>query len=462
MPYSTGPSDSRPRSSGLPDSRSRSEMTQAGSSSPTRSDDARLPHLVIVGNGMAAHRLIETLAAKSNAPRHITVIGAEPHAAYNRILLSSWLAGDVEQDGLTLTPPHDSAVTVDQRLGARVERIDRTRRLVECDDGEVIPYDHLVLALGSRSAMPQIPGITLTGVSGFRDLDDAARLADAAKAGGAAVVVGGGLLGLEAAAGLAARGMQVCVLQRSPRLMNRQLDATASTMLASEIEGRGIHLETGARLAEIVGDENGQVAGVRLEDDERLLPANCVVIAAGITPNAELGRDAGLDCDRAIVVDDTLATSDPDISALGECCQFEDTTYGLVEPIWHQVEVLARRLCGEPSAPYHERACATKLKVSGVSLYAFGPTEAEDGHEVLSYRDQGEYRRLLLRDGRLEGAVLYGDTRMGPWLFRLAEQGLRLDQVRHSLLLGQADTEALLADDATTDTDPSTTEQDAA
>ncbi|MBY5928293.1 FAD-dependent oxidoreductase [Halomonas sp. DP8Y7-3] len=429
--------------------------------SPSTEASPTTGHLVIIGNGMAAHRLVSRLKGRSGAPSHITLIGAEPHPAYNRILLSSWLAGDIERESMALSLDDHPFPIVGQRLGTRVVNIDRRRQRVECGDGEVLCYDHLVLATGSRSAMPEIPGIDLEGVHGFRDLDDAARLAAIAEAGGTAVVVGGGLLGLEAAAGLAGRGMQVSVVQRSSRVMNRQLDAVAASMLATELGQRGITLHTGARLDAIIGDHGGKVSGVRLSGQPTALEADCVVIAAGITPNIDLGQAAGLHCDRAIHVDDGLATSDPRISAVGECCQFGDSTYGLVEPIWRQVEILAARLSGEAADAYSDKPCATKLKVSGVDLYAFGPTEPDSDHEVLSYHDTGEYRRLLLRDGKLEGAVLYGDTRMGPWLFSLAEQGTCLDRVRHSLLLGQADTDALLSAHAAPHSD-SSHHQDAA
>ncbi|WP_417330343.1 NAD(P)/FAD-dependent oxidoreductase [Halomonas cupida] len=415
------------------------------------------PHLVIVGYGMAAHRLIETLRRMPGAPQRITVIGEEPQAAYNRIMLSPWLAGEIDTAGLTLAhAEHSDGPLLIRRCGQTVVAIHRQQQWLECDNGEIIHYDHLVLATGSRPAMPEVPGIDLKGVYGFRDLADAEALATDADQGGQAVVVGGGLLGLEAAEALRKRGMQVTVLQRSPRLMNRQLDDTAAGMLAEELMGRGIRLHTGAQIAEIIGDEHGKACGVLLQGQQTPLPAQVVVITTGITANVEPGHSAGLACDRALLVNDQLLTSDPHISALGECCQFEQHTYGLVEPIWHQVEVLALRLCGTPGNPYHEASCATRLKISGISLFAFGPTEARPEHEVLTYRDseQAEYRRLLLTNDRLVGAVLYGDTRMGPWLFELAQQRLSLVSVRHSLLLGQADTEALMAEQSATDNSP--------
>jgi len=427
-------------------------------------------HLVIIGNGMAGHRLVEALLERPDRPARITVIGDERHAAYNRILLSPWLAGEMEREALTLREPEwYAAQGIELLLGERVTSIDRAARRLTTDAGRALDYHRLVLATGSRPALPAVPGIALSGVHGFRDLDDAEALAGVAERGGRVVVVGGGLLGLEAAEGLRKRGetaraqdtggLTVSVLQRAERLMNRQLDATAATLLEAELARRGLAIHTGVQLAAIEGDPHGRVSGVRLTDGRRLA-ADGVVVAAGIAPNAELGQRAGLAVDRAIVVDATLTTSDPAIHALGECCQFEGTTYGLVEPIWRQVAVLAARLCGEATPRYREAATATRLKISGISLFAFGLIEPDAGHEVLAYHDpgQGDYRRLLLRHGRLEGAILYGDTAMGPWLFRQAQAGLDLGPCRRALLLGTAEADALLAahhsdTDSTTDLD---------
>ncbi|AJY51825.1 NAD(P)/FAD-dependent oxidoreductase [Halomonas sp. KO116] len=404
-------------------------------------------HLVIIGNGMASHRLIEALVKLPTRPQHITVISAEPTPAYNRILLSPLLAGEMTQDALTLRDAQwyeDQGVTL--ILGEKVDALHRDRRTVVTDTGRTLPYDHLVLATGSRPAMPDVPGIELAGVHGFRDLQDADALTDIAQRGGEAVVIGGGLLGLEAAEGLRKRGndISVSVLQRSERLMNRQLDTTASHLLENELSQRGLKIITGAQLARLEGNAQGQVSKLHL-DDGRQLAATSVIVAAGITPNAALGHQAGLTTERAIVVDEFLTTSDPAISALGECCQFDGTTYGLVEPIWRQVEVLAARLGGTPTLGYADAPSATKLKISGVALYAFGPTEASAEHEVLNYHDieRGDYRRLLLRDGQIEGAVLYGDTSQGPWYFEQALAGTDLNAYRHALLFGAADVEVL-------------------
>lgn len=417
---------------------------------PSRSHDPTRDHLVIVGNGMAGHRLVEALLKRDDRPARITVIGEERTPAYNRILLSPLLAGEMERDALTLREADWYAEQgVELVLGERVATLDREARRLTTDAGRTLGYDRLVLAIGSRPAMPPLPGLDLEGVHAFRDLDDAAALTRAAEGGGNAVVIGGGLLGLEAAEGLRKRGMDVSLIQRDDRLMNRQLDDTAAALLEDELTRRGLTIHTEANIAQLVDDGRGHVAEVQLEDGTRL-SAGCVVVAIGIVPNAELGRAAGLEVERAILVDEHLTSSDPAIHALGECCQFEGRLYGLVEPIWRQVEVLAERLCQQPDAPpvagYEEAPTATKLKISGVALYAFGPIDPDADHEVLVYRDpaQGDYRRLLLRDGRLEGAVLYGDTAMGPWYFAQALAGTDLSACRQALLLGAADADALL------------------
>lgn len=411
--------------------------------------------LVIVGNGMAGHRLVEALLARPERPA-ITVIGAETAPAYNRILLSPLLAGEMERDALTLRDADWYAEQgIELVLGERVESIDRTARRLTTDAGRQLDYDRLVLATGSTPARPPVPGLELPGVHVFRDLHDADALARAAEAGRNAVVIGGGLLGLEAAEGLRKRGMQVSLLQREDRLMNRQLDLTAARLLESELRGRGLDIHTDAQLERLEANAEGQVCAALLADGTRLA-ADCVVVAIGIVPQAELGRVAELEVNRGVIVDEWLTTSDPAIYALGECCEHRGNLYGLVEPIWRQVEVLADKLChsdaersdADSGQGYVEKPTATKLKVSGISLYAFGPTEPEPEHEVLSYRDpqQGDYRRLLLRDGRLEGAVLYGDTASGPWYFEQALAGRDLSDCRAALLLGAADAQALLDD----------------
>lgn len=392
-------------------------------------------HLVIVGNGMAGHRLLQALHDRPDRPARITVIGEEPAAAYNRILLSPWLAGEIERDALDL--PSDAIASA--WLDERVVEIDRQQQTLRTESGRMLGYDRLVIATGSRPTLPAIPGLELANVGSFRNLADAQWLATR-EPGRHAIVVGGGVLGLEAAEGLRKRGLKVRVLQRSDRLMNRQLDATAAAWLQDSLTRRGLTIETSVSLTRCEGDASGQVRAVVLTDGRRL-PADCVVIAAGITPNAELARQAGLDVNRGIVVDDCLTTRDPSIHALGECGEHRGMTVGLVEPIWQQVETLADVLSRRPVKPYAASECATRLKVAGISLYAFGPVEATPEDETLTYADPeiGDYRRLLIRHGALLGAVLYGDTRDGPALFRLAQARGPLPDCRDALLFDVLD-----------------------
>ncbi|UYG00759.1 NAD(P)/FAD-dependent oxidoreductase [Halomonas sp. GD1P12] len=408
-------------------------------------------HLVIVGNGMACHRLLEALVKAPGRPARITVIGEEPVPAYNRILLSPLLSGETSRDGITLRDARwyaDNAITL--RLNERVLAIDTAARHIDTDRGR-LAFDTLVLATGSRPTLPDIPGIELDGVHTFRNLSDAGALDAIARRGGKSVVIGGGLLGLEAAEGLRKRGgdaLKVSVLHRSTWLMNRQLDAEAGGLLHAVLARRGLDVHTGASIVAIESDGQGRVAGVTLEDG-RTLEATSVIVAAGVTPNRELGLRAGLDCERAILVDHHLCTSHPAIFALGECCQFQSHTFGLVEPIWRQVETLAQVLSGAPITPYLEAPTATRLKISGIDLYAFGPVEPSDAHDTLYYCDPeaNEYRRLLLKNGRIEGAVLFGDTAQGPWYFDQALKAADLSTARPALVFGQADVETLLAAD---------------
>lgn len=415
-------------------------MTTACGTTPER--------LVIAGNGMAAQRLLECLSGRQPRPGDIRVFGDEPAPAYNRIMLSPLLAGEIDDDAIALRPPQwyeEHGIRL--HCGRRLVAIDREAQTVTDDRGERHGYDRLVIATGSRSRFFDLPGAGLDGILGFRTTADVERLVEASRNGDSAVVIGGGLLGLEAAEGLRKRGMAVTVVHRSPFLMNRQLDEKAAELLATELERRGLELRLGRQPAAFEcanngvskSAEGGRVARVVLDDGERL-PTDLVVMAAGIVPNAELGFEAGLEGTRAIGVNDALTTSDPHINALGECCEFEHTTFGLVDPIWAQVEVLVERLCGA-DARYALTPSATRLKVSGIDLYAFGALEPAPGDEVLRYLDAeaGDYRRLILRHNRLVGAVLYGDTRDGPWYFRQSLDRRDLTACRHTLIFGAAD-----------------------
>ena len=400
--------------------------------------------LVIVGAGMAAHRLVEELLARAPGRHAITLLGAERHAPYNRILLSQVLSGEKRREDAALTDAVGLASRgVRFRGGASVSAIDRDLRFVVTAAGEVIGYDKLVLATGSQPFRPAIPGADLRGVVAFRDLDDVEAMLEAARPGARAVVVGGGLLGLEAAAGLTRRGMDVTVVHLMPNLMERQLDADAARLLAGSLAARGIGVAVAAEAEAILGGEC--VTGVRLKGGQTL-PADLVVIAIGIRPNADLARRSGLACGRGIVVDDGLGTADPAVFALGECIEHRGQTFGLVAPIWEQARVLADRLAGG-GAQYEGSTSYASLKVTGIDLFSAGAFEAAPGDEPVVLRDRvsGVYRKLVLRQGRLAGALLYGDAGEADWYLELIRSQAPVDKIRGALMFGRGLAESMAA-----------------
>lgn len=397
--------------------------------------------LVIIGHGMASQRLLESLVAGNHRWR-ITVIGAEPERAYNRILLSPFLAGEVASGQLPFAGADwYQCQGIRLHTGDGVRSIDREEGRVVTENGVCFPYDRLVIATGSRPSALGLPGENLEGVMGFRSLADAHWLTAQAMEGRRAVVIGGGFLGLEAAEGLRKQGMAVTLVHRGAYPLTRQLDATAGGLLAETLRERGLELALDSQPARLAG--SSRVEALELADGTAL-PADLVVIAAGITPNREIAEDAGLDCGRGIRVDEHLTTSDSRIHALGECCEFQGRTYGLVEPVNRQADVLAQHL-GGLSACYRDEPVATRLKISGIDVFACGETHNPgDGTESIVYHDRraGEYRHLLLRDNRLVGAILYGDASAGPWLFEHMQQGTDLGDWRPRLAFGEAHCEA--------------------
>ncbi|MDD7939252.1 FAD-dependent oxidoreductase [Actinomycetospora lutea] len=379
--------------------------------------------LVVVGNGMAGARLLEEVLARGGGDRYtITVFGDEPHGGYNRILLSEVLAagGAEDSDELFLNPHDwydDHGITL--HAGVRIVRVDRREKVVLGDDGSVTPYDVLVLATGSRSFFPPIEGLwaspsALTpGVFGFRSLDDVTALLAHVRRPRTAVVVGGGLLGLEAAAGLQAHGAAVHVVHPTEVLMDQQLGAEAAGVLRGTLEQRGLHLHLGVRASEILTSD-GSVSGVRFTDGSELA-ADTVVVTAGVRPNVGLAAAAGLTTQAAIVVDDTLRSVDDEaVHAVGECAQHRGEVYGVVAPLWEQAAVLADVLTGaDPAAAYRGSRLATKLKVAGVEVAQMGlraPERSSD--EVVRYAASGRgvHQSLVIRDGALVGATLVGDV----------------------------------------------------
>jgi nitrite reductase (NADH) large subunit len=396
------------------------------------------PALVVVGNGMAGMRTVEELLKLAPDEYDITVFGAEPHGNYNRILLSPVLSGEKSVPDIMLNT-RDWYRENGIRLcaGDPVVRIDRRRRVVHAQSGLQVRYDRLLLATGSKPFIVPVPGHQLPGVIGFRDLEDVDTMLAAASRGGRAVVIGGGLLGLEAANGLQRRGMEVTVVHVTSSLMNQQLDPQAGALLKASLERKGMRIMLGTQTAEIVGIE--RVEAVRFADGAEV-PADLVVMAAGVRPNIALAQAAGLHCERAIVVDDTLQTYDPRVYAVGECVQHRRATFGLVAPIWDQAKVCAAHLAGAGHRRYVQQATATRLKVTGVDLYSAGDIVGGEGSEDLVLRDRraGVYKRLVVSGNRLAGAVLYGDVQDGPWYFDLIQEGADISSIRNQLLFGPA------------------------
>lgn len=395
-------------------------------------------HLVVIGNGMAAGRMLEHLTDLAPDAYQITVFGAEPRVNYNRILLSPVLSGEKRFEDIVT---HDDAWYATRGIalvkGGEITAIDRTARTVTARDGNVTPYDALVIATGSSPFIVPVPGHKLPGVVAYRDLDDVDAMLAAAEKGGSAVVIGGGLLGLEAAAGLKLRGMDVTVLHLMPTLMERQLDPAAGYLLQQAMEARGIRVICRANTRAILGEE--RVAAVAL-DDGTDLPADLVVMAVGIRPNAALARAAGLAVNRGLLVDDHLRTDDPAIFALGECVEHRGQCYGLVAPLFDMARVLAAQLAGDGTAAYAGSITSTKLKVTGIDLFSAGDFAEGEGREEIVLRDaaRGIYKRLVIQDDRLIGAVMYGETADGGWFFDLLRKETPIAGMRDTLIFGQA------------------------
>nr|WP_283817776.1 FAD-dependent oxidoreductase [Bradyrhizobium canariense] len=393
--------------------------------------------LVIVGNGMAAARLVDELAKTALGRYAVAVIGEEPRLAYNRVLLSSVLAGETGSHEIELRPAdwwRHRGVTV--RYGYRVSEIDTGRRELKIEGEESMEYSKLVLAVGSTPLRLNVPGADLAGVHTFRDTRDVDLLLTLAAAKKRVVVVGGGLLGLEAAYGLAKAGAPVTLLHLMDRLMERQLDAPAADLLKTLVERKGIRILLNASTARIHGE--GHVEGVELADGSRI-EADAVIFAAGIRPNITLAKDAGIAVNRGIVVNDEMQTASPDIYALGECAEHRGTCYGLVEPAYEQARVLARHLAGRPGA-YQGSVVSTNLKVSGVSVFSAGDFVGGEGSEslVLTDRRRGTYKKLVVAEGRLTGALLIGDTVDALWYLELIRNREKVAAIRTDMMFGRA------------------------
>ena len=401
--------------------------------------------LVMVGNGMAGVRALEELLKIAPEMYDITVFGAEPHPNYNRILLSPVLAGEQTMDEIIL---NDWAWYTDNHItlhaGWTVMSVDRVKRLVHATNaaGETLAaeYDRLVLATGSNPFMLPIPGKDLAGVLAYRDIADTLGMIDAATKYKHAVVIGGGLLGLEAANGLMKRGMSVNVVHVMPTLMERQLDTVAGKLLQQSLQERGMGFLMGAQTQELVGGDDGRVKAVKFKDGTEV-PADLVVMAVGIRPNTALAESMHLHVNRGIVVNDTLqTTTDPRIYAVGECAAHRGIAYGLVAPLFEQGKVLANHLAEYGIGRYTGSLTSTKLKVTGIDLFSAGEFMGGEGTEEIVMSDPfgGVYKKLVLKDDKLIGACLYGDTVDGSWYFKLLRDGRSVKDIRDKLMFGES------------------------
>jgi nitrite reductase (NADH) large subunit len=400
--------------------------------------------LVIIGNGMAAVRLVDELSARALGRYALAVLGNEGRPAYNRILLSSLLADEVDRGEIELKPASwwdDRGVTL--LYGCAATAIDPSIRRVRLTSGATLPYAKLVLATGSQPMRLPIPGMNLSGVLTFRELKDVETLRLRAGCGKSCIVIGGGLLGLEAAHGLRRSGAEVTLVHLMDRLMERQLDAHAATMLKRDVERRGVTVLLHAETAAVKGRR--KVEAVALADGRELL-ADIVVVAVGVRPNASLAASAGLRVNRGVVVDDRLQTSMTGIHAIGECAEHRGQCYGLVEPAYDQARILARRLAGE-DALYGGSVLATNLKVSGINVFSAGQFLGLAGLEEITLCDPGlnSYKKLVIAEDRLVGAVLYGDTADGLWYLDLIRSGTSIGKIRSDLAFGRALAERVAA-----------------
>ncbi len=396
--------------------------------------------LVVIGNGMAGIRTLEELLKLAPELYEITVFGSEPYPNYNRILLSPVLAGEQTVDEIILNSLEwYSDNNIRLHLGKTVTRIDRIKREVVAADGTTEAYDRLLIATGSTPFILPIPGNDLPGVITYRDIHDTRYMIEATTNYHHAVVIGGGLLGLEAANGLKLRGMQVSVIHLADWLLERQLDPAAAHLLQLSLEAKGLQFKLSTQTAELLPNAEGtRVGAVRCKDGSEI-SADLVVMAAGIRPNTALAEAAGIACQRGILVNDTLQTYDPRIYAVGECASHRGTAYGLVAPLFEQAKVCANHLAFMGIGRYTGSVTSTKLKVTGVDLFSAGNFMGGEGMEEITLSDPagGVYRKLVLKDDHLVGACLYGDTTDGTWYFKLLREGRKISELRGSLMFGE-------------------------
>ena len=404
--------------------------------------------IVVIGAGMAGGRIVEEILKRDDTRFDISIIGAESLPTYDRIQLSPVLAGEKSFEQIvTHSQEWYDANGVKTHFGYWVQSIDAAGKFVTLHDGQTIAYDKLILAMGSDPIRLPLPGADLHGVVAFRDLHDVDAMQKAAELGGEAVVIGGGLLGLEAAYGLAKRGMKATVIHLVDVLMERQLDEAAGRLLEKALLERGVTSVLNAQSEAILGETH--VEGLKLKDG-RVIPASLLVMAVGIRPHVEPAKSSGLKVERGIVVDDQMRTSEPDIFAVGECAQHRGQCYGLVAPIWEMCRTVADVLTeAKPDSEYHGSSLATRLKVSGVDLYSAGQFSGGEGYEDVVFRDpsRGVYKRLVIKQNKLAGCVLFGEATDGGWYFDLMKKGEDIETIRDTLIFGQAVTNALAGQD---------------
>ena len=405
--------------------------------------------LVVIGNGMAGMKAVEEILAIDPERFEITVFGAEPHGNYNRIMLSPVLSGEKTIDEIMINDRQwytDNNITLHAGADKTVVEINRAQRRVLTADGTHADYDRLLIATGSNPFILPVPGNDLDGVLAFRDIHDVERMLGYSDSHQHAIVLGGGLLGLEAANGLTERGMQVTVIHSHEVLLNRQLDVEAGKLLQAELESRGVHFKMPARTETLIGDDTGHIKSVRFADGSEL-PCDLFVMAIGVRPNITLAESSGLYCERGIVVSDTMQSYDPSVYAVGECVQHRGDTFGLVAPLFDQAKVCAKQICGLGVPGYKTLPTATKLKVTGIKLFSVGNFLGDAECDFLLFRDlkQGVYKKLVLKNNRIIGAVLFGETSEGAWYQELIEQATDITAMRSLLIFGQAYAKPLAA-----------------
>jgi nitrite reductase (NADH) large subunit len=407
------------------------------------------PSLVIIGNGMATGRLLDEIIKRTPKKYQITVIGKEHFGSYNRIMLSAVLAGDATIDSIMQKPPAwYKEHNINFLSGSLVTYIDKEIKVVELASSAQINYDELIIATGSRTAKIPAKNQKIEGIFNFRDIADTQKIQAFAKQEGSsskqAVVIGGGLLGLEAAYGLAISGVEVTLVHRNKWLLNRQLDNVSGDMLQNIMAQKNIKFALGHEVASFeniiesnVKIKSKSLSGVTLTNGE-FISAQMAVIATGITPNKELAEIANIDFNRAILVNDYMQTSDASISALGECCEHNHATFGLVDPIWGQCITLAERLCNNVQKPFQNAPVPTKLKVSGVQLFSAGDVEVSEGSQCFTLLDKKAliYRKIIIKKGKISGIVLFGDVSSGMAYFELMQQQITVNTMMPELLIG--------------------------